>query len=93
MPLPVMFLGENEVDASLFLFLSLSRRDVSSSSEDAESSSPGGAERTRLWEVCDLTVWRDGRRGSVERGGKDSDGDVPSWSHGTLLFLLDFGFE
>ena len=54
--LPLMFLGENEVLGSLFFFFSLSSRDVNSSSELAESSSLGGADRVRLGEASNVLV-------------------------------------
>lgn len=87
---PWVLLGENEVLIS-FLFLSLSSRDVNSSSELAESSSLEGAESVRFGKASDVKCLLAGRERREEGGGKNGDGELSSCSHGPALFLLAFG--
>ena len=54
--LPFVLCGENEVPVKLFFLFSLSRRDMNSSSELADSSSLEGAERVRFGEASDVRV-------------------------------------
>lgn len=89
-PLPRALLGENVVPVSLFLFFSLSRRDVNSSSELSDSFSLEGAERVRFGEAGGVVVlWGRKEQGEqTERNG--SDGKPSRSSHCGALSLVNF---
>lgn len=90
-----MFFTEHGVSGSLFFFLSLSSRDMNSSSELADWSSLGGADTVRLGVGSDVGIFCGGRVNGEGTGGKNSDGELFSESHSAPLFLLDgvLGFE
>lgn len=89
---PVVVLEVESVN--MFFFLSLSSKDVNSSSEPLESSSLEGAESVRLGERREVAVQWVGR-GAVkgETGGKNGDGGLSFWSKSNGLFSLDFARE
>lgn len=77
-----MLLGEHEVPVSLFFFLSLSNKDVNSSSELADLSMAEGSETVRLAVASDVGVLKAGRCKGEEGG---SAGELSALSQGGAL--------